>query len=208
MASPDNPKQAASLPEPANRKWRPAHRGRAARTERVGSLRGSIGIDDGWVGRNPGDVTDERARAERFADLFRAVYLTFHRRDEPRSQLPGASRAVLEHLALAGPLTVGEAAAHMSRAQSVISEIVAHLERQGLLEREDDPADRRRTLIWLTAHGHEALRRDREVLSVDQLARAMARLPSGQADELIVGLRTLVDLATPIDLTTPTANPK
>jgi DNA-binding MarR family transcriptional regulator len=164
----------------------------------------SIGIDDGYTGRNPGGVTDERARAERFADLFRAVYLTFHRRDAPRSQLPGASRAVLEHLALAGPLTVGEAAAHMSRAQSVISEIVTHLERQGLLEREDDPADRRRTLIWLTAPGHEALRRDREVLSVDMLASAMARLPPGQADELIAGLRTLVDLATPPDdLATP-----
>jgi DNA-binding MarR family transcriptional regulator len=153
-------------------------------------------------------MTDERARAERFADLFRAVYLTFHRRDGPRSQLPGASRAVLEHLALAGPLTVGEAAAHMSRAQSVISEIVPHLGRQGLLEREDDPADRRRTLIWLTGQGHEALRRDREVLSVDQLARAMARLPPGQADELIAGLRTLVDLATPIDLAGPIANPE
>ena len=75
----------------------------------------------------------------------------------------------------------------MSRAQSVISEIVAHLERQGLLEREDDPADRRRTLVWLTAQGHEALRRDREVLSVDQLARALARLPPGQADDLIAG---------------------
>ena len=105
---------------------------------------------------------------------------------------------MLEHLALAGPLTVGEAAAHMSRAQSVISEIVAHLERHGLLEREDDPADRRRTLVWLTAQGHEALRRDREVLSVDQLARALARLPPGQADDLIVGLATLVDLATSI----------
>ncbi len=138
-------------------------------------------------------MTDARARAERFAELFRAVYLTFHRRDGPRSQLPGASRAVLEHLALAGPLTVGEAAAHMNRAQSVISEIVAHLERQGLLEREDDPADRRRTLIWLTAPGHEALRRDREVLSVDILASAMARLPPDQADELIAGLRALVD---------------
>ncbi len=114
-------------------------------------------------------MTGEREQAERFAELFRAVYLTFHRRDGPRSQLPGASRAVLEHLALAGPLTVGEAAAHMSRAQSVISEIVAHLERQGLLEREDDPADRRRTLIWLTPSGHEALRRDREVLGVDHL---------------------------------------
>jgi len=159
---------------------------------------GCIGIDDGLAGRDPGAVTDERARAEQFADLFRAVYLTYHRRDGPRSQLPGASRAVLEHLALAGPLTVGEAAAHMSRAQSVISEIVTHLERQGLLEREDDPADRRRTLIWLTARGHEALRRDREVLSVDMLARAMVQLSPDQADELITGLRTLVDLAGPI----------
>ena len=143
-------------------------------------------------------MTDERARAERFADLFRAVYLTFHRRDGPRSQLPGASRAVLEHLALAGPLTVGEAAAHLSRAQSVVSEIVSHLERQGLLEREDDPADRRRTLIWLTAQGHEALRRDREVLSVDRLAGAMALIPPDQADELLAGLRALIELAAPI----------
>ena len=67
-------------------------------------------------------VTADQARAERFADLFRAVYLTFHRRDRPRSGLPGASRAVLEHLALSGPLTIGEAAVHMRRAQSVISE--------------------------------------------------------------------------------------
>jgi hypothetical protein len=33
------------------------------------------------------------------------------------------------------------------------------------------------------------------VLSVDLLARAMARLPPGHADELTAGLRTLVDLA-------------
>ncbi len=140
-------------------------------------------------------MTDDQARAERFAGLFRAVYLTFHRRDGPRSQLPGASRAVLEHLALAGPLTVGEAAAHMSRAQSVISEIVSHLERQGLLEREEDPGDRRRTLIWLTPAGHEALRRDREVLSVERLAAVIARMPPAEADGLIAALRTLVDLA-------------
>ena len=60
-------------------------------------------------------MTEEQAQAERFAELFRAVYLTFHRRDGPRSQLQGASRAVLEHPALVGPLTVGEAAAHMAR---------------------------------------------------------------------------------------------
>jgi DNA-binding MarR family transcriptional regulator len=137
-------------------------------------------------------VSDERERAERFAVLFRAVYLTFHRRDGPRGQLPGASRAVLEHLALAGPLTIGEAAAHLSRAQSVVSEIVSHLTDQGLLERESDPADRRRTLIWLTPAGHDALRRDREVLGVDLLAGAFARMPPDQADALIKGLDALV----------------
>jgi len=154
-----------------------------------------------------GDVTGEQAKAERFAELFRAVYLTFHRRDGPRGQLAAASRAVLEHLALAGPLTVGEAAAHLSRAQSVVSEIVAHLEHQGLLEREGDPADRRRTLIWLTAHGHEVLRREREVLGVDHLALALARLPPSQADELIAGLRALVDAAPPVPTPEPKENP-
>jgi hypothetical protein len=114
-------------------------------------------------------VTDERIQAERFADLFRGVYLTFHRRDGPRSQLANASRAVLEHLAMAGPLTIGET----------------------------DPADRRRTLIWLTPDGHDALRRDREVLAVDLLAPAMARMPPADADALITGLRALIDHAVP-----------
>ena len=95
--------------------------------------------------------------AGEFEQLFRAVYLTFHRRDAPRSQLANASLAVLEHLALAGPVTIGEAAAHLGRAQSVVSEIVSHLERQGLLERESDPADRRRTLVWLTLAGQTTL---------------------------------------------------
>ncbi len=140
-------------------------------------------------------MSDERERSERFAAQFRAVYLTFHRRDGPRGQLAGASRAVLEHLAMAGPLTIGEAAAHLSRAQSVVSEIVSHLTDQGLLERENDPADRRRTLIWLTPAGHDALRRDREVLGLDLLTRAFARIPAGQADALIAGMQALVQAA-------------
>jgi DNA-binding MarR family transcriptional regulator len=153
--------------------------------------------------RNPGRVSDDEARAERFADRFRAVYLTFHRRDGPRSMLQGASRAVLEHLAMTGPLTVGEAAAHLDRAQSVISEIVSHLDGAGLLERESDPADRRRTLIWLTPAGHAALRRDREVLGLDLLAGALARLPPAQADDLIAGLQALVQAAAEPDRQPP-----
>ncbi len=140
-------------------------------------------------------MISDAERAREFAELFRAVYLTFHRRDAPRSQLPNASMAVLEHLALAGPLTIGEAAAHLRRAQSVVSEIVSHLQRQGLLERENDPADRRRTLIWLTAAGQAALRRQREVLSEDLLASAFSRLPADQAGALMSALRVLVQSA-------------
>ena len=140
-------------------------------------------------------MTGQHDKAERFAELFRAVYLTFHRRDGPRSQLQNASRAVLEHLALAGPLTIGEASGHLRRAQSVVSEIVSHLEQQGLLERESDPADRRRTLIWLTPDGHQVLRREREVLAVDLLTPAIARMAPDDVDALLTGLRTLIDLA-------------
>jgi DNA-binding MarR family transcriptional regulator len=138
-----------------------------------------------------------RADAERYAELFRAVYLSYHRRDGPRSGLTGASRAVLEHLAISGPLTVGEAARHLDRAQSVISEIVDQLEDKALLERERDPADRRRTLVWLTPAGQEALRRDGEVLGLDRLADALARLPAGQRTALITATAALVAAARP-----------
>jgi len=142
-------------------------------------------------------VSSDEVQAGEFAELFRAVYLTFHRRDGPRSQLPNASLAVLEHLALAGPLTIGEAAAHLHRAQSVVSEIVSHLERQGMLERESDPADRRRTLIWLTTAGRDTLRRQREVLSTDLLAGALSRLPADQVAGLLDALHALVHSAGP-----------
>lgn len=132
---------------------------------------------------------------EEFAVLFRAVYLTFHRRDGPRSELTGASRAVLQHLAMTGPLTIGEAAQHLGRAQSVVSEIVTHLQTQGLLEREPDPGDRRRTLVWLTDHGFQRLHADGEVLSGELLAQAIARLTPAQQAGLLDGMRALLPTA-------------
>jgi DNA-binding MarR family transcriptional regulator len=106
--------------------------------------------DSRWVS------TEEDARA--FAELFREAYLRFHRRDGKRSELSGASRAVLLHLSQAGPITVGELALHLDRAQSVVSEILNQLEGKGVLEREADPQDRRRTLVWLSPEGSDVLR--------------------------------------------------
>src|SRR3954462_11465052 len=98
-------------------------------------------------------MRDASTAADAFAELFPAAYLRFHRRDDKREPVGQAARAVLQHLSLTGPLTIGEAAKHLARAQSVVSEIVDALEGKQLLERVRDSRDRRRMLIWLTDAG-------------------------------------------------------
>ena len=136
-------------------------------------------------------MTSEEA-ATAFAELFPMVYLRLHRRDGKRAQLAGASRAVLHHLAGAGPLTIGELAEHLERAQSVASEIVDHLERDGLLERIRDPRDRRRTLVWLTDDGQTRLAEDRDVLSRELVAAAMTQMTDAERAALLTGMRALL----------------
>ncbi len=138
------------------------------------------------------DVAEVAADAVAFGRLFEQTYLRFHRRDGKRSALSGASRAVLLHLSLSGPLTVGEAARHLDRAQSVVSDIVSQLEAKGLLERQTDARDRRRTLVWLTREGFERLQRDRDVLGRDLLEPAMAAMPARERQALLRGLRALL----------------
>ena len=135
---------------------------------------------------------DVSADAAAFERLFEQTYLRFHRRDGKRSALSGASRAVLLHLALSGPLTIGEAARHLDRAQSVVSDIVTQLEVKQLLERQTDPRDRRRSLVWLTPQGFDRLERDRDVLGRELLERAMSELAPQQRAVLLQGLRALL----------------
>jgi DNA-binding MarR family transcriptional regulator len=135
---------------------------------------------------------DAGSTAREFARLFPAVYLRFHRRDPKRSQLPNASRAVLQHLSLSGPLTIGEMAKHLGRAQSVVSEIVLHLERSALLERLRDPKDRRKVLVWLSEAGLALLEQERQVLSAPLLERAVAAMSSAERRALVRGIRALL----------------
>jgi DNA-binding MarR family transcriptional regulator len=134
---------------------------------------------------------DAEAVAREFSGLFPRVYLAFHRRDSKR-ELPNASRAVLQHLALTGPLTIGEMAQHLSRAQSVVSEIVDHLERDGLLERMRDTRDRRRVLVWLSELGQDNVARAQEVLSSQLLEQAVQHMTEGERQALLLGMRALL----------------
>lgn len=161
-------------------------------------VRQSIGIDDAFRRALACRVEDDPVRvADAFEVAFGQIYLRFHRRDGKRSELSGASRAVLTHLSLAGPLTVGELAQHLDRAQSVVSDIVSGLESKRLLAREKDPADRRRTLVWLTDEGLALLAADRRVLSVALLGEAVAAMSPDDRSALLQGVHALLSNGTP-----------
>ena len=142
--------------------------------------------------------SDPAATARAFAELFPAVYLRFHRRDGKRRQLSGASRAILHHLAQSGPLTVGECARHLGRAQSAVSEIVDQLESNHLLARVRDEADRRRTLVWLTDEARARLGQEQEVLSLAALEAAVAEMKPRERAMLLEGTRALIKAASRI----------
>jgi DNA-binding MarR family transcriptional regulator len=96
---------------------------------------------------------------------------------------------VLTHLVLTGPVTIGELAVHLQRSQSVVSDIVGHLVRDGYLDRATDPADRRRVRVWLSPQGRALLDRLNRVLDVPLLDAALATI--ADADALIRGLHAL-----------------
>jgi DNA-binding MarR family transcriptional regulator len=153
-------------------------------------------------------AVDAHEAAEIFAQQFPAMYLRFHRRDGKAMALAPASRAALQHLALAGPVTVGELCAHLDRAQSVVSDIVAHLEVDGLVERQSDPTDRRRRLVWLSPAGRDLLARDREVLSVDLLERAFARMAHTDRRTLLEAVDSLLRADDAAGAPPPPTHPK
>jgi DNA-binding MarR family transcriptional regulator len=140
---------------------------------------------------------DDAAAA--FCELFPALYLRFCRQHDDasarRTRLTPQQDAVLHHLAMSGPLTVGEMCRHFVRAQSVVSEIVDGMEEKGLLERMRDARDRRRTLVWLTDEAREVLARRRRVLDPSRVAVAMRALSEPQRETLVESLRALVRAA-------------
>jgi DNA-binding MarR family transcriptional regulator len=152
-----------------------------------------IGIDDGKAASYQRCMSDDAAE---FCALFPAVYLRFCRRHERHEKrLTPQMDAVLRHLVMSGPLTIGEMARHFARAQSVVSEVVDGMEKKGLLERMRDERDKRRVLVWLTDDARALLARRSEVLDPDRVALAMRRLTSEDREALVRGMRALVRAA-------------
>jgi len=141
---------------------------------------------------------DSVQAAQAFNGHFMRVYQRFYRRVRPTAYRPGPQAlAVLRHLHGAGPLTITEAACHFSRSQASMSELVARLERRGLLCGVADQRDRRRTLVWLTEAGVLALEESLQVLSVRKLEIALDQLSDSEREGVVSALATLLSTDMP-----------
>lgn len=86
---------------------------------------------------------------------------------------------VLYVVGTAGRLRMSELAARLGVSLSTVSGLVDRLVDQGLLDRRDDPADRRQVLVSLTAAGVAFIDRFRE-LNAQQLEELLALLSEAE----------------------------
>jgi DNA-binding MarR family transcriptional regulator len=100
--------------------------------------------------------------------------------------------AVLAQLGSEGERTVGDLARELGLSLPAASKLTRDLEDHGLLERREDPADRRRTVVGLSAGTGRRLRSwfDRRSKPLEQ---ALATLDTKERAAFLKGLRALAD---------------
>src|SRR3954471_10431220 len=95
------------------------------------------------------------------AHELRTVVGRLVRRLRAAGQIPLPQATVLGRLDREGPLTTSALAAGERVRPQSMAQTVADLEQAGLVQREADPADRRRCLLSLTDEGRAAIQSER-----------------------------------------------
>jgi len=114
--------------------------------------------------RPSGDPARPQA-AQRIADRLHSAAIHLLRRVRDVDQELGLSAArlsSLSYLVFAGPASVSELARMEQVTPASISQLVNGMERDGLVERCEDPGDGRGTLVVATAEGEKIMRQGRE----------------------------------------------
>jgi DNA-binding MarR family transcriptional regulator len=149
----------------------------------------------------PPQLDDERKR------LMAAIleFSSLIRRPEPNeSSRLALGRTMRKHgleqrhastlltIALYGPLTITQLAGRHHVTLKTASLIAVELEQSGLIQRREDPTDRRRTIVTI-AKGKERAVHEGLNDRAAHLARALNRLTPQQREGLITGLETLTE---------------
>lgn len=109
-----------------------------------------------------------------------------------RGELAQRHLAALAIVAVDGPLTVSELARREGLARTTASLLVTQLADAGLVERREDEADRRRTLVSI-APQHRAESVAVLEAKLAPLRRAVARMGPERAASLLAGLEILTE---------------
>ena len=96
--------------------------------------------------------------------------------------------AVMAYLLCDGPLTVNELAGRLEVAPTTASLMVGDLSRQGVLDRAEDPADRRRTIVTI-AENHRPAVKAWLSGSANAWRKALAPLTSDERELFVATLR-------------------
>lgn len=133
--------------------------------------------------------------AQQFTDLFAEVYKTFHQTWKNKKEMPSLeASAIMLHLTRSGPLTISEAATHFHRSLSAMSEVISRMIKQGWLEKQCDPVDRRTKYIWITAKGEATLKKSSNALDHQRVLKAIERLDHKTKRELLSSLTQLLSI--------------
>lgn len=125
-------------------------------------------------------------------------------RREPAPSRLGLGRVMQRHgleqrhasalltVALYGPMTVTQLAKRHHVSVKTASLVTVELEPTGLIERREDPADRRRTIVAIAAGKERAVREGLEKRSA-HLQRTLDRLTPAERQGLLTGLEVLLE---------------
>jgi len=107
-----------------------------------------------------------------------------------RHGVTGPQMVVLKKLAESAPLPVGELARQANLSQATVTDILARLERRGLISRMRSDTDKRRVLVTMTSEGDELLQSAPPLLQ-DGFVNAFKELPSWEQTSMLATVQRL-----------------
>jgi DNA-binding MarR family transcriptional regulator len=146
----------------------------------------------GVVNRSkPAGLTEVAEEIDR--DL-RAIRRTLQRplaAEIARGELTAPQRGIMQILVRSDGLSLKELSRQAGLAHSTVSGIVDRLEKRGMVAREPDAGDGRRSRIAVSAAVREFVRDKLPEIAVQPLVEALERASPGQRRKIVEGLRTL-----------------